>query len=35
MAVKTEFDIAIDAKHIVIPVGCTGYMAQKLWSRSI
>ena len=31
--VKTEFDIAIDAKHIVIPVGCTGYMAQKLWEQ--
>ena len=30
---KTEFDIAIDAKHIVIPVGCTGYMAQKLWEQ--
>lgn len=31
--VKKEFDIAIDAKHIVIPVGCTGYMAQKLWEQ--
>ena len=31
--VKTEFDIAIDAKHIVIPVGWTGYMAQKLWEQ--
>ena len=31
--VKAEFDIAIDAKHIVIPVGCTGYMAQKLWEQ--
>ena len=31
--VKTEFDIAIEAKHIVIPVGCTGYMAQKLWEQ--
>ncbi len=31
--VKTEFAIALDAKHIVIPVGCTGYMAQKLWEQ--
>ena len=31
--VKTEFDIAIDAKHIVMPVCCTGYMAQKLWEQ--
>lgn len=31
--VKTEFDIALDAKHITIPVGCTGYMAQELWEQ--
>lgn len=31
--VKTEFDIAVKAKNIVIPVGCTGYMAKKLWDE--
>ena len=31
--VEAEFNIALEAKHIVIPVGCTGYMAQKLWKQ--
>lgn len=31
--VEAEFNIALEAKHIVIPVGCTGCMAQKLWKQ--
>lgn len=28
---EEEFKIAVERKILVIPVGCTGYMAKKLW----
>lgn len=31
--VSTEFDIAVKMKNIVIPIGCTGYMAHELWNE--
>ena len=31
-AVGGNYNLTRD-KHIVIPVGCTGYMAQKLWEQ--
>lgn len=29
--VKSEFEIAVSMKNIVVPVGCTGYMSNELW----
>lgn len=30
--VQREFDIAVERGVVPIPVGCTGYMAEKLWN---
>lgn len=29
---KEEFDIALKRNILVIPIGCTGYMSEKLWN---
>lgn len=29
---KSEFDIAVENHNLVVPVGCTGYVAQELWN---
>ena len=33
--VKSEYEISIEQKSLVIPVGATGYMAHKLWSETL
>jgi len=33
--VKSEYEISLEQKSLVIPVGATGYMAHKLWSETL
>ena len=28
---KSEYEIAVEKHNLIIPVGCTGYMAKELW----
>lgn len=30
---KSEFEIAVKRHNLIVPVGCTGYVAQELWNR--
>lgn len=30
---KSEYEIAIEQHNLIVPVGCTGYMAQKIWTE--
>lgn len=31
--VKQEYEVARELKHLIIPVGTTGYMSERLWKR--
>ncbi|MFT8873042.1 MAG: SIR2 family protein [Sporolactobacillus sp.] len=31
--VTSEYEIARDCDNLIVPVGCTGYVAQKIWSN--
>lgn len=33
--VKREFDISLEQKSFVIPIGATGYMAKQLWDETL
>ena len=33
--VKSEYELSLEQKSLVIPVGATGYMAHKLWSETL
>jgi len=30
---KSEFEIAIRNHNLIVPVGCTGFVAQEIWNR--
>lgn len=30
--VRTEFEIAVSKGNLIVPVGCTGYIAEELWN---
>lgn len=30
---KDEYEIALDNKNLIIPIGCTGYVAEKIWVK--
>ena len=31
--VKSEYEIAVDKHNLIVPVGCTGYVAQEIWNE--
>ena len=28
---KSEFEIAVEQHNLIVPIGCTGYVAQEIW----
>lgn len=31
--VRSEYEIAVENNNLIIPIGCTGYVAQEIWSE--
>ena len=29
---KSEFEIAVERHNLIVPVGCTGYVAHEIWN---
>ena len=30
---RSEYEIAVDMHNLIVPVGCTGYIAQEIWNE--
>ena len=30
---RSEYEIAVDKHNLIVPVGCTGYIAQEIWNE--
>ena len=30
---RSEYEIAVDMQNLIVPVGCTGYIAQEIWNE--